>query len=112
MDLKTIQVTGEERFYLGDLEEANLPECLFIAGFDQLLLGYEKKANPFFDPKYIRQIYTLTGIIKPTVFYKERLVATWRRDKKNIVLDIFEDLSSSDLKDLEGYKQAYQEKLP
>lgn len=112
LDLKTIQVTGEERFYLGDLEEANLPECLFIAGFDQLLLGYEKKANPFFDPKYIRQIYTLTGIIKPTVFYKGRLVATWRRDKKNIVLDIFEDLSSSDLKDLEGYKQTYQERLP
>ncbi|MDQ8766501.1 crosslink repair DNA glycosylase YcaQ family protein [Streptococcus ruminantium] len=48
------------------------------ASFDQLLLGYEKKANPFFDLSYIRKIYTLTGIIKPTVFYKGRLVATWR----------------------------------
>lgn len=49
LDLKTIQVAGEERFYLGDLEEAELPDCLFIfiAGFDQLLLGYEKKANLF-----------------------------------------------------------------
>ena len=112
LDLKTIQVAGEERFYLGGLEEAELPECLFIAGFDQLLLGYEKKANPFFDPKYIRQIYTLTGIIKPTVFYKGRLVATWKRDKKDIILDVFEDLTSSELKELEGYKQAYQAKLP
>lgn len=112
LDLKTIQVAGEERFYLGDLEEAELPDCLFIAGFDQLLLGYEKKANPFFDPKHIRQIYTLTGIIKPTVFYKGRLVATWKRDKKDIILDVFEDLTSSDLKELEGYRQAYQEKLP
>ena len=50
LDLKTIQVAGEERFYLGDLDEAELPDCLFIAGFDQLLLGYEKKAYPFFDP--------------------------------------------------------------
>ena len=112
LDLKTIQVAGEERFYLGDLEEAELPDCLFIAGFDQLLLGYEKKANPFFDPKHIRQIYTLTGIIKPTVFYKGRLVATWKRDTKDIILDVFEDLSSSDLKELEGYKQVYQAKLP
>jgi hypothetical protein len=112
LDLKTIQVAGEERFYLGDLEEAELPDCLFIAGFDQLLLGYEKKANPFFDPKHIRQIYTLTGIIKPTVFYKGRLVATWKRDKKDIILDVFEDLTSSERKELEAYKQAYQAKLP
>ncbi len=44
---KTVEVAGEERFYLGELEEAELPDCLFVAGFDQLLLGYEKKANPF-----------------------------------------------------------------
>ena len=54
----------------------------------------------------------MTGIIKPTVFYKGRLVATWKRDKKDIILDVFEDLTSSDLKELEGYRQAYQEKLP
>ncbi len=85
---KTIQVAGEERFYLGVLDEADLPQCLFVAGFDQLLLGYEKKNNPFFDPKYIRNIYTLTGIVKPVVFYKGRFVATWKRDKGTILLDI------------------------
>nr|WP_272877497.1 crosslink repair DNA glycosylase YcaQ family protein [Streptococcus ruminantium] len=78
LDLKTIQVEGEERFYSGNLEEGELLRCLFISGFDQLLLGYEKKTKPFFDLSYIRKIYTLTGIIKPTVFYKGRLVATWR----------------------------------
>lgn len=112
LDLKTVEVAGEERFYLGELEEAELPDCLFVAGFDQLLLGYEKKANPFFDPKHIRQIYTLTGIVKPVVFYKGRLVATWKRDKKDIILDIFENLTSSELKELEAHKQAYQTKLP
>ena len=76
LDLKTVEVAGEECFYLGELEEAELPDCLFIAGFDQLLLGYEKKANPFFNPKYIRNIYTLTGIVKPVVFYKGQFVAT------------------------------------
>lgn len=34
LDLQTLQVDGEERFYLGQLEEAEFPDCLFIAGFD------------------------------------------------------------------------------
>lgn len=108
LDLKTIQVAGEERFYLGDLEESEQPDCLFIAGFDQLLLGYEKKANPFFDPKYIRQIYTLTGIVKPVVFYKGRLVATWRREKDKIEVSIFEKLTSREKKEIENYRQMYE----
>ncbi|HEL1828970.1 TPA: winged helix DNA-binding domain-containing protein [Streptococcus suis] len=111
LDLKNVEVAGEERFYLGELEEAELPDCLFVAGFDQLLLGYEKKANPFFNPKYIRNIYTLTGIVKPVVFYKGRFVATWKRDKGTILLDIFEDITQQEEKELEHYRQMYEKIL-
>ncbi|HEM5964196.1 DNA glycosylase AlkZ-like family protein [Streptococcus suis] len=111
LDLKTVEVAGEERFYLGELEEAELPDCLFVAGFDQLLLGYEKKANPFFNPKYIRNIYTLTGIVKPVVFYKGRFVATWKRDKGTILLDIFEDITQQEEKELNHYCQMYEKIL-
>ena len=111
LDLKNVEVAGEERFYLGELEEAELPDCLFVAGFDQLLLGYEKKANPFFNPKYIRNIYTLTGIVKPVVFYKGRFVATWKRDKGTILLDIFEDITQQEEKELERYRQMYEKIL-
>ncbi|CYW86466.1 hypothetical protein HO757_03040 [Streptococcus suis] len=111
LDLKTLEVAGEERFYLGELEEAELPDCLFVAGFDQLLLGYEKKANPFFNPKYIRNIYTLTGIVKPVVFYKGRFVATWKRDKGTILLDIFEDITQQEEKELDYYRQMYEKIL-
>lgn len=111
LDLKTVEVAGEERFYLGELEEAELPDCLFVAGFDQLLLGYEKKANPFFNPKYIRNIYTLTGIVKPVVFYKGRFVATWKRDKGTILLDIFEDITQQEEKELEHYRQMFEKIL-
>ncbi|NJW40017.1 DNA glycosylase AlkZ-like family protein [Streptococcus suis] len=111
LDLKTLEVAGEERFYLGELEETELPDCLFVVGFDQLLLGYEKKANPFFNPKYIRNIYTLTGIVKPVVFYKGRFVATWKRDKGTILLDIFEDITQQEEKELEHYRQMYEKIL-
>ncbi len=49
LDLKTVEVAGEERFYLGELEEAELPDCLFVAGFDQLLLcqAMKRKLIPF-----------------------------------------------------------------
>ncbi|MGT2950230.1 hypothetical protein BU202_02225 [Streptococcus cuniculi] len=110
LDLQTIEVEGETRYYLGELETAAVPQCLFIAGFDQILLGYEKKANPFFDSKYIRNIYTLTGIVKPVVFFKGRLVATWKKEKKNIILDIFELLSQTDLQELEKCRKAYEER--
>ncbi|MGM5692468.1 DNA glycosylase AlkZ-like family protein [Streptococcus suis] len=111
LDLETLEVAGEERFYLGELEEAELPDCLFVAGFDQLLLGYEKKANPFFNPKYIRNIYTLTGIVKPVVFYKGRFVATWKRDKGTILLDIFEDITQQEEKELDHCRQMYEKIL-
>ncbi|HEM5145283.1 TPA: DNA glycosylase AlkZ-like family protein [Streptococcus suis] len=111
LDLKTLEVAGEERFYLGELKEAQLPDCLFVAGFDQLLLGYEKKANPFFNPKYIRNIYTLTGIVKPVVFYKGRFVATWKRDKGTILLDIFENITQQEEKELDHYRQMYEKIL-
>jgi len=111
LDLQTLQVDGEERFYLGQLEEAEFPDCLFIGGFDYLLLAYKKKANPFFNPKNIQQVYTLTGIVKPVVFYKGRFVATWKRDKGTILLDIFEDISQQEKKELEDYRQMYEEVL-
>ena len=111
LDLQTLQVDGEERIYLDQLEEAEFPDYLFIAGFDQLLLGYKKKANPFFNPKNIQQIYTLTGIVKPVVFYKRRFVATWKRDKGTMLLDIFEDISQQVKKELEDYRQMYEEVL-
>ena len=76
-----------------------------------MLLAYKKKANPFFNPKNIQQIYTLTGIVKPVVFYKRRFVATWKRDKGTMLLDIFEDISQQVKKELEDYRQMNKEVL-
>ncbi|MGC6552460.1 hypothetical protein ACPC58_04200 [Streptococcus sp. VTCC 12905] len=67
--------------------------------------------NLIFNPKYIRNIYTLMGIVKPVVFYKGRFVATWKRDKGTILLDIFEDISQQVKKELEDYRQMNEEVL-
>ena len=96
LDLKTVEVEGTTRYYLGELEAGDIPEIIFVAGFDALLLAFEKKNNPFFDPKYIRDIYTLTGIVKPVIMLKGELVATWRKDKDKIYVCPFKDLSKKD----------------
>lgn len=111
LPLKEIQVEGEPRFYLGDLPQSLLPDALFIAGFDQLLLGYEKRQNPFFDPKHIRDIYTLTGIVKPTLFVNDRLVGTWRKDKGRLELSLFETLTPAERKILTQTKERFAVKM-
>lgn len=96
LDLKTVEVEGITRYYLGELEAGDIPEVIFVAGFDALLLAFEKKNNPFFDPKYIRDIYTLTGIVKPVIMLKGELVATWRKEKDKIYARPFKNLSKKD----------------
>ena len=101
LDLKTVEVEGTTRYYLGELEEGNIPEVLFVAGFDALLLAFEKKENPFFNPKYIRDIYTLTGIVKPAVMLDGELVATWRKEKDKIYICPFMNIRKKDIRRME-----------
>lgn len=101
LDLKTVEVEGTTRYYLGELEAGDIPEIIFVAGFDALLLAFEKKDNPFFDPKHIRDIYTLTGIVKPVIMINGELVATWRKDKDKIYVCPFKDLSKKAMRLIE-----------
>jgi len=97
LNLKTVEVEGTTRYYLGELEEGDIPPILFIAGFDALLLAFEKKENPFFDPKYLRDIYTLTGIVKPVIMLNGEWAATWRKEKNKIYVHPFKKLRKKDI---------------
>lgn len=112
LDLKTVEIEGTPRYYLGELEAGDIPEIIFIAGFDALLLAFEKKENPFFDSKYIRDIYTMTGIIKPVIMLNGELAATWRKEKSRIYVHPFKKLRKKDagLIEREGIKR-FQEIL-
>lgn len=100
LDLQTVEVAGETRYYLGELPQGEIPKVLFVAGFDQLLLGYEKRQNPFFDAKYIRELYTMTGIVKPVVLLEGTVCATWRKDKGKLWIKPFRDLKAKEKKTL------------
>lgn len=77
------------------------PACLFLSGFDPMLLGYKKEDNPLLDPAHLRDVYTLTGIVRPTVLLRGRLVATWKRQERSVLVSPWQAFSSADWQTLQ-----------
>jgi hypothetical protein len=61
------------------LQDAQMPAVVFLASFDQLLLGYRKAENPFLKESTIKAIYNNTGIIFATVLLDGIASAVWKR---------------------------------
>ena len=72
LDLKEVTCGGRIYYDLGDSRTAAIPECLFLAGFDPLLLSYEKRENPCLPPQCLRGIFSLAGIVNPAVLLRGR----------------------------------------
>lgn len=60
-------------------EDASMPQVVFLAGFDQFLLGYRKADNPVLLKSTIKNIYNNTGIVFPTVLIEGTVGAIWKR---------------------------------
>lgn len=101
LDLQTVEVGGELRYYSGELPDiggiSEIPKVIFVAGFDAMLLAFEKRGNLFFDAKYVRDIYTMTGIVRPVVMLGGQMVATWRRENGKLCIKPFVKLKNSDM---------------
>lgn len=89
-DLPVMETTfcGKSHFYIGSSvpSGAKMPDCLFLAGFDQFLLGYEKTQNPILPQAHLRNIYNLAGIVRPAVLVNGQIAGWW--NLKNHVLKI------------------------
>ena len=81
--LKQLPVTetsldGRSYFYIDNgLPTGELPECLFLAGFDQLMLGYEKTESLFLPKEHMRDIFNLAGIVRPAILVNGTVVGWW-----------------------------------
>ena len=72
----------------GGTPTAALPACLFLAGFDQLMMGYEKTESLFLPGEHIRDIFTRAGIVRPAVLVNGTVAGWWnlRNHKLKITL--------------------------
>ena len=68
-----------------------LPNCLFLAGFDQLMLGYEKTESLFLPKTYMRDIFTLSGIVRPVILIDGNVAGWWNLKNHKLNVTLFED---------------------
>ena len=104
---------GKTYFYIDTgTPTGELPSCLFLAGFDQLMLGYEKSESLFLPRDHMRDIFNLAGIVRPAILVNGTVVGWWNLKNRRLKITMFapadeklisENASSlwSDLKQIE-----------
>lgn len=99
--LKQLPVTeatldGKSFFYIDNgMPAGELPKCLFLAGFDQLMLGYEKTESLFLPKEHMRDIFNLAGIVRPAILVNGTVVGWWNLKNRKLKVTLF---SSADQK--------------
>lgn len=83
----------------------SIAPCIFLAGFDPLMLGYRKEDSLYLPEEHIRKVFTLTGIIKPTVLYYGKIIGTWSLKRNKLTITPFEPLPVQAKKKIEDHAQ-------
>ncbi len=71
LDIKAAEYGGRSYYYIedGSIEPHEIPECIFLGGFDQLMLGYEKRESLYLPQEHLRGIFSLAGMVSPAVLF-------------------------------------------
>ena len=81
---------GKSYFYIDNgLPAGELPGCLFLAGFDQLMLGYEKTESLFLPKEHMRDIFNLAGIVRPAILVNGTVVGWWNLKNRKLKITLF-----------------------
>ena len=81
---------GKSYFYIDNgLPVGELPVCLFLAGFDQLMLGYEKTESLFLPKEHMRDIWGLSGIVRPAILVNGTVVGWWNLKNRKLKISLF-----------------------
>lgn len=95
---------GKTFYYIETKKNYNnsIPKCLFLAGFDQLMLGYEKKESLYLAPENIRKIFNLAGIVMPSLMLDGKVIGKWKKKNKKLMIELFTNISRNDKKVIKG----------
>ncbi|MBO5269436.1 MAG: winged helix DNA-binding domain-containing protein, partial [Clostridia bacterium] len=70
--------------------DRDIPPCIFLAGFDQLMLAYQKKESLYLPAEHLRGIFNLAGIVMPSVLLHGRVVGKWKKEPRRLTVTLFE----------------------
>ena len=81
---------GKSYFYIdNNLPTGDPPTCLFLAGFDQIMLGYEKTESQFLPKEHMRDIFSLAGIVRPAILVNGTVVGWWNLKNRKLKITLF-----------------------
>lgn len=89
---------GKTYYYIenGKTYNYDIPKCLFLAGFDQLMLGYEKKESLYLKQENMRAIFNLAGIVMPALMLHGQVVGKWKKKNRKLSVELFGAVSAAD----------------
>lgn len=100
LPVQTVECEGKTYYYIenGKCYEHEMPKCLFLAGFDQLLLGYEKKESLYLRQEHLRSIFNLAGIVMPALMVDGQVMGKWKLKNQKLSIELFEKLGTVEKK--------------
>jgi hypothetical protein len=106
--VEAVECNGKTYYYIPNenLYDKDIPPCVFLAGFDQLMLGYQKKESIYLPETHLRKIFNLAGIVMPSLLLYGRVVGKWKKQKQKLAISLFEALNTSDRRIIECAAEA------
>lgn len=96
LSAQTLDCDGNTYYYMVEPHSLPaLPRCIFLAGFDPVMLGYEKKESFFLPKAHLKKVFNNTGIVFPTLLLDGTVAGKWKENDKYISLTPFENWSKS-----------------
>lgn len=82
---------GRTYYYIDNHQRYDqaIPKCLFLAGFDQLLLAHEKKESLFLRRENMRAIFNLAGIVMPALLIDGEVAGKWKKTNGKLSITTF-----------------------
>ncbi len=100
LPVESTDYNGKTYYYIpnGNPYNKEIPPCIFLAGFDQLMLGYQKKESIYLPQEHLRGIFNLAGIVMPSILLNGKAVGKWRKKNSKLTITLFETVAEKDQK--------------
>ena len=87
---------GRNYFYIENgVGSSTIPNCVFLAGFDQFLLGYDKTESLILPKENMRDIFNLAGIVRPAILLNGRIIGWWNKKTYKLTTTVFAECDTN-----------------
>ena len=100
LPISAAECEGRTYYYIdgGSTYDQAIPPCLFLAGFDQLLLAHEKRESLFLSPENTRAIFNLAGIVMPALMLGGEVAGRWKKKDGKLSVTLFRSVTRQEKK--------------